>query len=79
MRSPQAELLDRLWKSHGRGPNALPLSEPQKGELDRRLDDLEAEGPVGLTPGTRSSLRLAPVEGEASHHSSLAVSGYHPT
>ena len=49
MRSPQAELLDQLWESHGRSPNALPLSEPQKGELDRRLDDLEAEGPVGLT------------------------------
>jgi putative addiction module component (TIGR02574 family) len=48
-RDEQFDLLDQLWEALGRDPKALPLSEPQKAELDRRLDDLEAEGPVGLT------------------------------
>jgi putative addiction module component (TIGR02574 family) len=42
------DLLDRLWESIGRDPRALPLSATQQAELDRRLDDLEAEGPVGV-------------------------------
>jgi putative addiction module component (TIGR02574 family) len=42
------ELLDRLWESLGRDPRALPLSAGQRAELDRRLDDLEKEGPVGI-------------------------------
>jgi putative addiction module component (TIGR02574 family) len=42
------DLLDRLWESIGRDPRALPLSAAQQAELDRRLDDLEAEGPVGV-------------------------------
>jgi putative addiction module component (TIGR02574 family) len=43
------DLLDRLWESMGRDPRALPLSAAQREELDRRLDDLEAEGPVGIS------------------------------
>jgi putative addiction module component (TIGR02574 family) len=42
------DLLDRLWESIGRDPRALPLSPAQQAELDKRLDDLEAEGPVGI-------------------------------
>jgi putative addiction module component (TIGR02574 family) len=42
------DLLDRLWESLGRDPRALPLSYTQRTELDRRLDELEAEGPVGI-------------------------------
>ncbi len=42
------DLLDRLWESVGRDPRALPLSHAQRTELDRRLDELEAEGPVGI-------------------------------
>lgn len=42
------ELLDRLWETMGRDPRALPLSGAQRAELDRRLDDLETEGPVGI-------------------------------
>ncbi|HEY5089368.1 MAG TPA: addiction module protein [Polyangia bacterium] len=42
------DLLDRLWESLGRDPHALPLSSGQRAELDRRLDDLENEGPVGI-------------------------------
>ncbi len=30
-------------------PEAFLLSEEQKAELDRRLDELEQEGPVGLS------------------------------
>ncbi|WP_438027668.1 addiction module protein [Sorangium sp. So ce233] len=48
-RDEQLDLLDELWASLGRDPDALPLSDPQRVELDRRLDELEAEGPVGLT------------------------------
>ena len=48
-RDEQLDLLDQLWEALGRDPNALPLSNAQRAELDRRLDDLEAEGPVGLT------------------------------
>ena len=48
-RDEQYELLDQLWEVLGRDLNALPLSRLQRAELGRRLDDLEAEGPVGLT------------------------------
>jgi len=48
-REEQLELLDRLWDSLGRDPEALPLTEAQRAELDRRLVELEAEGPAGLT------------------------------
>lgn len=29
---------------------SLPLTSAQEEELDRRLDDLEAEGPIGISP-----------------------------
>jgi putative addiction module component (TIGR02574 family) len=48
-RDEQLDLLDDLWASLGRDPEALPLSDAQRVELDRRLDELETEGPVGLT------------------------------
>jgi putative addiction module component (TIGR02574 family) len=48
-RDEQLDLLDQLWEALGRDPTALPLGAAQKAELDRRLDELEAEGPVGLT------------------------------
>jgi putative addiction module component (TIGR02574 family) len=48
-RDEKLDLLDALWESLGRDPEALPLSDAQRAELDRRLDDLEAEGPLGLT------------------------------
>jgi putative addiction module component (TIGR02574 family) len=43
------ELLDQLWDSLGRDPQALPLSDEQQRELDQRLDELEREGPKGLS------------------------------
>lgn len=48
-RDEQFELLDQLWETLRRDPKALPLSPAQTAELDRRLDELEAEGPVGLS------------------------------
>lgn len=48
-REEQLDLLDRLWEALCRDPEALPLTPAQTDELDHRLDELEAEGPVGLS------------------------------
>ena len=42
------DLLEELWDSLGATPEVIPLTEAQRTELDRRLDDLEREGPVGI-------------------------------
>ena len=47
-REEQLELLDQLWESLGRDPNVLPLTRPQRQELDQRLDDLEEDGADGI-------------------------------
>lgn len=41
-------LLEQLWDSLTTTPEAIPLTDAQREELDRRLDDLEAEGPAGI-------------------------------
>ena len=43
-------LLDELWESLSRTPEAIPLTEAQREELDRRLNELEREreGPLGI-------------------------------
>jgi len=41
-------LLEQLWNSLAATPEAIPLTEAQRVELDQRLDDLEREGPVGI-------------------------------
>lgn len=48
-RDEKLELLDRLWESLGHDPEALPMTSSQREELDRRLDELEDEGPAGLS------------------------------
>jgi putative addiction module component (TIGR02574 family) len=50
-RDEQLDLLDQLWESLGRDPEAFPLTDSQREELDRRLDELEMEGPTGLSWG----------------------------
>lgn len=45
----QLRLLDQLWEELGRDPHMFPLTEAQRRDLNRRLDELEEEGPVGLT------------------------------
>ena len=42
------QLMDKLWASLSQTPEAIPLTEPQSQELDRRLDELDREGPVGI-------------------------------
>jgi putative addiction module component (TIGR02574 family) len=41
-------LLEQLWDSLSPTPDALPLTSAQRAELDRRLDELEQEGPAGI-------------------------------
>ena len=42
------KLLEELWDSLATTPEAVPLTKPQREELDRRLDELDEEGPVGI-------------------------------
>jgi len=41
------DLIERLWDSLGSGASTIPLTSPQRDELNRRLDDLDREGPTG--------------------------------
>ena len=47
-REEQLELLEKLWDSLSSTPEAIPLSDTQREELDQRLDELDREGPVGI-------------------------------
>lgn len=58
-------LLEPLWGSLASTPEAIPLTEAQREELDRPLDDLHAEGPVGI-PWDEASAESATAVGEAS-------------
>jgi len=51
------DLLERLWDSLSSDPDALPLTDAQREELDRRLDDLDREGPIGI-PANEMLARL---------------------
>ena len=46
------ELMEQLWESLREDPSSIPLTEAQREELDRRLDDLEADiqsgAPLGI-------------------------------
>ena len=41
-------LLEELWNSLSQRPENIPLTPEQREELDRRLDDLDRQGPVGI-------------------------------
>lgn len=41
-------LLEELWDSLAAKPETIELTDAQRAELDRRLDELEVEGPVGI-------------------------------
>ena len=47
-RDEQLQLLEELWDRLSLAPEAIPLADAQREELDRRLDDLDREGPVGI-------------------------------
>jgi putative addiction module component (TIGR02574 family) len=40
------ELLEQLWDSLS--PEAIPMTDAQIEELDRRLDELDRDGPAGI-------------------------------
>ena len=40
------ELLEQIWDTLS--PEAVPMTDGQKEELNRRLDELDREGPVGI-------------------------------
>ena len=42
------DLLEQLWDSLSATPQAVPLTPAQREELDRRLDEIDREGPVGI-------------------------------
>ena len=41
-------LIETLWDSLSESQEAIPVTDAQRAELDRRLADLEREGPVGI-------------------------------
>jgi putative addiction module component (TIGR02574 family) len=41
-------LIEELWDSLDEKPGTVPLTNAQREELDRRLDDLERAGPEGI-------------------------------
>jgi len=41
-------LIETIWDSISADPSSVPLTDAQREELDRRLDDLESDGPTGL-------------------------------
>lgn len=42
------QLIEELWDSLRDQPGSVPLTEAQREELDRRLDDLDKSGAVGI-------------------------------
>lgn len=42
------ELIERLWNSLSSTPDAVPFPDAHREELDRRLDELDREGPTGI-------------------------------
>jgi len=41
-------LIEELWDSLNEKPGTVPLTNAQREELDRRLDDLGCSGPEGI-------------------------------
>jgi putative addiction module component (TIGR02574 family) len=39
------ELLDEIWESLYETPHAIPLTEAQREDLDRRIEEFNNEGP----------------------------------
>jgi putative addiction module component (TIGR02574 family) len=42
------QLIDELWESLSATPEAIPLTDAQRRELDRRLDELDAGESAGI-------------------------------
>ena len=41
------ELIEELWESLSVRPDALPLTDPQREELDRRIDEMDRGETLG--------------------------------
>jgi len=41
-------MVEELWDSLSEQPEKVPITNAQREELDRRLDDLERAGPEGI-------------------------------
>lgn len=41
-------LIEELWDSLTEKPETVPLTDAQREELNRRLDELESSGPEGI-------------------------------
>jgi putative addiction module component (TIGR02574 family) len=41
-------LMEELWESLRATPQRIPLTNAQREELDRRLDEVDREGPTGI-------------------------------
>ena len=41
-------MIEELWDSLSEQSESVPLTDEQRQELDRRLDDLERSGPEGI-------------------------------
>lgn len=41
-------MIEELWDSLSEQPEKVPITNAQREELDRRLDDLERAGPEGI-------------------------------
>jgi len=48
-RGEQLDLLDQLWETLGREATEFPLTDGQRRDLEQRLDELEREGPTGIS------------------------------
>jgi len=44
----RSELLDQIWDSLASTPDAVVLTDAQREELDRRLDEIDRDGPTGI-------------------------------
>ncbi len=42
------QLVEKLWESLTATPDTIPFTAAQRAELNRRLDDLERDGGVGI-------------------------------
>ena len=49
------ELLDEIWESLYETPQGIPLTEGQREEPDRRIEEFDNEGPQGA-PRARAPL-----------------------
>ena len=60
------ELIDQIWESLREEPSSVPVTEAQRAELDRRLDDLETDIEAGAALGIPWEEVLAQIRARSS-------------